>query len=243
MDSKGMSMALVVTLIILAAALIILIPTIGNTLTFFESRSDIEACRQSVEIRANSKILGKELINSPLKCKPQQPVIIERSRNWEREAKEEMANAMYDCWYKFGAGELNFLGEYNFGGREVYCSPCATIVFDDSLKGEKLNGFYDYLENEGYADYLYKNVDEEKRLKLKESLNEIEVNDNLYIIYGAVQKLNILNNIIQYGNPLFGIYSRYIQKDLTGDFEYCPFLLLEGDIDNINEVCKSAGIF
>ena len=47
------------------------------------------------------------------------------------EIYEALANEMADCWWVFGEGKVNYVGDdltYN-----NYCSICSQILFDDSL--------------------------------------------------------------------------------------------------------------
>lgn len=78
------------------------------------------------------------------------------------EVYETLANEMADCWWMFGAGKVNYVGD-DFT-KNNYCSICSQILFDDSLnnikgiENEKISKdeLYDYLaENEYSKDMTY----------------------------------------------------------------------------------------
>jgi hypothetical protein len=137
--------------------------------------ADKEACHQSVVLRGNNAIPSDAI---PLKCNTKYLCITEDG-TCERltkpdvekvKTKEEiydiLADEMADCWWMFGEGDLNYVGndmKHNF-----YCSLCTQFVLDDSLTkikdvGSEIDGkdFYTYLENKhlesegmSYLEYL-----------------------------------------------------------------------------------------
>ncbi len=128
-----------------------------------------EICKLSVLKKAQFKILkaGMES-DSPLECHTNYIDITEKgiyiSDNkkdkdldvkFKGKTKEEsnevikryLANQLYDCWYQFGEGKIDFLGEIDFGKSNVRCFPCANIRFEEPF----LNSFT-YSDWEKYLD-------------------------------------------------------------------------------------------
>ncbi len=84
----------------------------------------------------------------------------------KRELYTEIAKKMADCWWMFGEGRVDYVG--NSLKPNLYCSICSQIVFDNSLnKIDGINGkidqkdFYSAIENinrsdggESYLEYL-----------------------------------------------------------------------------------------
>lgn len=143
-------------ILIISAAILIYFST-KLTQTGIEKK---EACRQSVVMRSKS-ILGTQPIQSilPLNC---QTEIIKIKISNEEEIKKRIAEALYDCWYMMGEGELDFVGEE---GKKA-CVICSIIKFDEKLKEKKVEGIYKYMKetkipkkNITFADYIGKDFD------------------------------------------------------------------------------------
>ncbi len=195
MDSKGMSMVLVVSLIILLASTIVIYSSVGNIMGIFKSSSDMEACRQSVELRANAKLMGFDLINSPLNCKQQKTIEIKDKRKWEDTTKEDLANRMHDCWYMYGEGKFDFLGDYDFNfGSEKKCYVCSSMIFEDSLKTEKISGFDNYLIENGEANFLFGKDYSENAIK--QLYSSISTSRPLHIIFVAEKTDDFFNTLL-----------------------------------------------
>jgi len=179
MYKKAMSEAVLVALIIAVVGLIIMGWAIKSITDTYITTTDREACRASIELKAQT-ILGFPVAeNVPLKCKSQDIKIKDKD---QEKMKETIANAMYDCWYEFGEGKIDFLGS-DYG---KFCFPCAKIGFDDSLKGETLIGFGDYLKekkvswtDKTFAELLYPSSTD------LSSLNKIPLKDPIYSFYYA----------------------------------------------------------
>lgn len=150
------------------------------------NETEKEVCRNSVIARGSS-VVPIEAV--PLDCKRSYVCITEDGSCEEMtkpivkkvETKEEiydvLAVELVDCWWMFGEGKVNYVGEDLIPG--MYCSICSQIAFDDSVKeiieaGElDKEEFYHYLylknmsgDDETYLEYLglvdyYKNVDTE----------------------------------------------------------------------------------
>jgi hypothetical protein len=136
--------------------------------------SDEEVCHNSVVTRG-SGVIPKESV--PLNCKTSY-ICITKDGSCEKMTSPEimkvgtkdevykvLADKMADCWWMFGEGKLNYVG--NTFLSQLYCSICSQVAFDNSLDGIFTNGeidkkdFYNYLsvtsisnKDISYLDYL-----------------------------------------------------------------------------------------
>ncbi len=159
---------LIILLVSFAVILFFLLRlNLGNT-------SDEEVCHNSVVTRG-SGVIPKESV--PLNCKASYVCISKdgsceawsASHETEKvETKEEvynvLANKMADCWWMYGEGKLNYVGDD--WKKNLYCSICSQVAFDNSIdlfqNGEiSQKEFYTYLANTNmsgkdttYLDYL-----------------------------------------------------------------------------------------
>jgi hypothetical protein len=175
--------------------------------------SDAETCHNSVATRA-AGVLPKESI--PLNCKTRYICIskdgscetmnnaqIEKAKTKE-EVYSILANQMADCWWMFGEGELNYV-EKDLT-RDLYCSICATVSFDNSINffdNDEIDKkeFYSYLsktnisEGQSYLTYL-NGISTASQLEsiLKESNSDfgtLSLNKQYYVMMGIFSKVGI----------------------------------------------------
>ncbi len=60
--------------------------------------------------------------------------------------KDYLAKQLYDCWYQFGEGKIDFLGEIDFFKSNIRCFPCANVHFDENfLEGFTYGDWEEYL--------------------------------------------------------------------------------------------------
>jgi hypothetical protein len=162
----------IVTWIVLIVSFIVILFFVTQ-LNLGKTTSD-EVCHNSVLTRSTG-VFGKETI--PLQCKTNYVCIsqdgtcegmtspeIKKVKTVE-EIYEILAGEMYNCWWMFGEGKLNYVGNTAFS--EPICSICDQVGFDNSMNeifptGEiDKNEFYSYLSNTNisgkditYLDYL-----------------------------------------------------------------------------------------
>ncbi|MFA5953659.1 MAG: hypothetical protein WC812_03635 [Candidatus Pacearchaeota archaeon] len=149
--------------------------------------SEAEVCHNSIVLRSN-KLIPTESV--PLKCETQY-VCITKDGTCEQFLKPEkvkvktsdevyqaLALELSDCWWMFGEGELNYIGKEAFP--EMYCSFCAQVAFDDSVKG--ISGFE---SGEFDKENFYKYIAETK-------MNEKEITYSEYL-YGTNNYNSFLN--------------------------------------------------
>jgi len=150
------------------------------------SETEKEICHNSVIVRGSS-VVSTEAV--PLDCKRSYVCItedgscesmtkpIEKKVKTKEDIYDVLAKEMVDCWWMFGEGKVNYVGEDLIPG--MYCSICSQIAFDNSVKEILEEGeldkeeFYNYLylknmtgSDETYLDYLgleeyYNNFEEE----------------------------------------------------------------------------------
>ena len=204
MSKKAMSEIVLVSLIAAVVGLIIMGWAVNSIVDTIKSTTDKEACRASVELKAQT-ILGiiKYQGNIPLKCNVQS---IEIKNTGEfKKVDETIANAMYDCWYQFGEGKIDFLNTYDLTDNR-YCFLCNKISFDDSIKNKNIVGLDNYLKEQKigggssitYADYFYTDSSN----KDLSQFNNFNTNKPLYILY-YVDRNNIKSASLA-GSPILG---------------------------------------
>jgi predicted nucleic acid-binding Zn ribbon protein len=90
-----------------------------------------QACRQSVELRSEKIAEGLAaagITEVPLNCKTE-PITISTTN--EEEIKEKIANAMQECWWMLGEGQLVFFTDLK---ERSHCLICSTIEFDEKVQ-------------------------------------------------------------------------------------------------------------
>ncbi len=129
--------------------LIVLIASFGVILFFLlklnpGGETENQICHNSVVTRS-SNFLTQKILTTPINCKTSY-VCLSKDGSCEKmtspeikkvgtkeEVYETLAEQGADCWWKFGEGKLDYIGnEFN---SELYCSICSQVAFDDSLYG------------------------------------------------------------------------------------------------------------
>jgi len=210
----------IVSLIILITSFIVILyflffMDLGKT-------SDKELCHNSVVMRAGSVLPSS---STPLDCsthyfcisqdgsceKMTNPEIVKVKE--EKEVYGVIANEMIDCWWMFGEGNLNYVGDD--WKHNNYCSICSQIAFDDSVK--KIESFslgeldkdelYDYLSSEKiegkditYAEYLFgfNDLDVLKQEALEQqgvggTFGKADLDKYHYVVMGIVSDIGWTN--------------------------------------------------
>lgn len=164
-------MSLAVLLIIIVV-LLIFYADIGKKT---QSHSEVEICRESIELSALTKVGGIQTYDH-LQC-PTNYLLI--SGGDEEKIKKELGNEMVRCFYKLGKGELE-LFELKPGKEVNYCVVCSVIDFEDKAKDVVLTDFTQFLletkvplkygSSSMYA-YLYGQTPE---VNIKQTTKELE---------------------------------------------------------------------
>lgn len=214
-EKKGeLTTTQLVTIIILIASFAVILFFIFR-LNLGET-TDNEICHNSVITRGTS-VLPTESV--PLKCQRSYVCITEdgsceamtKPVKEEVDAKEEvyniLAEEMANCWWMFGEGKVNYVGDDFF--ESLYCSICSQIAFDDSVREVitegvvDKEGLYTYMQDnnvagkdETYLSYLYGTDD---LSEIKSILNEqgvnfgpIDLDKQYYAMMGITSEVSTL---------------------------------------------------
>ncbi|MBT7237698.1 hypothetical protein HN865_02465 [Candidatus Woesearchaeota archaeon] len=166
-NKKGEMLRIIVLAIpvIIVAGLLFFV--VSEILKTGEDSVDREACRTSVLLKEKSKILGRPLIDEVM-CETN---MVEINSNDEEIIFQDITNEMYDCWYQFGEGKVDFLdGSRDFGSGNNWCFICSRLEFGVDVQdkfGEvgqtEINDFLNYLKieqvpfskGETFFEYFY----------------------------------------------------------------------------------------
>ena len=222
-----------VLLLIAGIALFALVNRTGNVLN---SSSQIEVCRFSVLEKARFIIKGVDLGDVKLKCPIEKVNILDKKdekakgeRNIvvdsQEDVMEAVANEMYDCWYKFGEGKVDFVGNIGKITNTKVCYICSDIMFGERLSsntkiGGEIMNFEKYLyesevplSNESYYNYFLGNIkyqDQERGEINIRTDKQIAVTYNV-VDYGLWPELLLAYEIYQ--QPAKAVAAAYFRTD------------------------------
>lgn len=166
---------------------------------------DREACHQSVLMRSMPSVIGESMKASiPLKCKTEDILI-----NFDDEEliKQRIANAMYDCWWMLGEGNLDFFsegfwkGKASIGFGKSACVVCSTIKFNDNIKNKISSvDVNDYLQNTKiygkdvtYLEYFADQKD--AKLEIGAKVADIDTSKEYAVFYMGIKGGDIIEVI------------------------------------------------
>ncbi len=209
MDKKGeMTTEQIVLLIILIVSFIVILffifgLNLGKT-------TESETCHNSV-VERGSGVLPKESI--PLNCKTQYICIsgdgscesmtspqVETAKTKD-DVYNILANQMADCWWMFGEGKVNYVGE-GFTSN-LYCSICSQIAFDNSVNFFPNNQidkkeFYSYLathnasgQDISYLEYLT-GIKDPSAISQSISFGQIDLTKQYFVVTGMFNQIGVL---------------------------------------------------
>jgi hypothetical protein len=216
MEKKGeiTSQQIVMLVIVIASFAVLLFfffrLNLGNT-------TEEELCHNSVLTRG-SAVVPTDAV--PLNCHRQYVCITKAGGSCEgltnpkrievnslNETYKALAEQMANCWWMFGEGRVNYVGDDL--KKNYYCSICSQIYFDKSLKsitGEEIdkNELYNYLRSNKidnkntYAEYLFGSTDVEsiKSENLKQtgvgSFGNIQIDNPYFVVTGIMSQAGFL---------------------------------------------------
>lgn len=199
----------IVMLIILIASFLVILFFIFQL--GFKEETAKEICHNSVVSRA-SGVLPKE--TTPLNCKTNYLCItkdgsceklsgtFETQRvSTQNEVYKVLADEMVDCWQIYGEGKLNYIGE-TFT-KDLYCSICSQVAFDNSLDMFENNE----IDQKDFYLYLEQTKLSSKEISYLKYLTEI---DNVQTIENALKENDLSFWKIDLSKQYFilmGIYS------------------------------------
>jgi hypothetical protein len=199
----------------------------------FNKIEDETICYNSVVQRSNIFKLSKDLVAPSLDCRTNyvcitkdgscesmtSPEIVEVKNS--DDVYREIAERMVSCWDMFGSGKLNYVGK-TFD-KNLYCSNCYLISFDDSLdffpnREMDKRELFRYLSSQeipetetSYLEYL---VGLESSQKIESGLNsvgidfeKINLDKQHYLTMGAYSDVSIFKTILLHGGVAVGTFA------------------------------------
>ncbi|MCD4759979.1 hypothetical protein K8R33_03755 [archaeon] len=201
MDKKGMTMWTIVGLLIVLISGVVLLWVTGAFANLGSDSLDREACRNSVLLRAQTKILGNSPFGMDFDCETN---LVEIDSKDEDEIYETIAGEMYDCWYQFAEGEKDFMPDWDLWKGDNWCFVCSRIDFSEDIKKEinniPLSDFNDFLATERiplgskrtFYEYFYK-VDSSGYMGYSTD-SSVDLNDSLYVVFFADKRADLWKN-------------------------------------------------
>ncbi|MFW6233027.1 MAG: hypothetical protein ACOC3Z_00005, partial [Nanoarchaeota archaeon] len=159
-----------------------------NTGNVLVSSTDDTNCRSYIAAKDNLAVkIGEMFSKINSKCKVDKFEIDESEKD---KVFKEIAESMRRCWYRYGEGEYDFLGNMDTEGN--WCFACATISFNS--KNKEIYSYNDFVnwtsENKftmsngtemSYFDYLslkYSDATHENVSQVKDIINELISEDD-----------------------------------------------------------------
>jgi hypothetical protein len=151
------------------------------------------------------------------------------------EIMKAIADEMSDCWWMFGEGKINYVGE-KFSGN-MACALCSVIDFDETIKGSvSYLEFFNYLKttskssSQTYLQYLYGvNSLEEEHPYYQ---NDLDFSKQYVLVTGMIKE-SLLNRIAAWPyNQIKSLFTDEGEKREAGVFTV--ILDERGNIGNLN---------
>lgn len=172
MKKGDVSMVTVLLILALVGAVVLLIVVIAYKGPM-EKKMDIELCRASITIVALSKIgTGGPLLS--LKCLTDSKELDAGDKN---KIMEVLNQDILSCWNMWGAGQIDFTSNWDWGRRNTFCFVCSVLNFEKD--GGQITE-RDLLE----GGVSYKIAPDYESNKNFENL-EIKKDNPLYVMYGV----------------------------------------------------------
>jgi len=178
LNNKKAVQTVLMGLIIILIVLIIMVLIVRTYNEKIGEQAAKDLCRVSVLSKSKTKAFGVEG-GSYLNC-PANYIEInkdgiffndEKDVNLKGKTKQEkeeiikrfLANQLYDCWYQFGEGKIDFLGDWDVGiWGDKRCFPCAKIELKDNFLTAFTYGDFEqylrdtiYFKKSTYGDYMF----------------------------------------------------------------------------------------
>lgn len=216
MGKKGEMTTEQIVIMIVAIASFAVILYFLASLSLGENTED-ELCRNSVVQRGNlDKLPGVSADTVPLKCEKSYVCLTkdgscenmykpeERNVKNKVEVYEVLAEELANCWWMFGEGKINYGGEDLT--KNLYCSFCSQIAFDDSVKdifpSGEINENELYLEltklnkSEGMSYFKYLFGTSNSKEFLEQDFGKINLDNQYYSLTAITGKLSTASYIL-----------------------------------------------
>ncbi len=196
MVKKGMEQLAMV--VITLAAAIVLALFVGSVIYFTNASRSTESCRKCLELANHDVNVRCDCIREELEIK-YDDIAGSGGKIDQDLAHKKIADAMYNCLYKFHSGELDPAADYSDITDESICRPCYQITFDRELEGK-----YD-TANEKIGDI------QKGRQWGELSSQEKQEIDQIYQDYTITSPISYLNRPIKAGSKIS--YWEYLYKE------------------------------
>jgi hypothetical protein len=129
-----MTIVKVLLVLVIAAILIMITPAVLN---LGEETIDRASCKDSVALRAKSKlnILSNPLLET-LNCETNLVELDDKDIGDEDDLHDVLALEIGLCWDQFGKGKQDFLAGSDFGKGDNWCFICSRIDIDEEVSDE-----------------------------------------------------------------------------------------------------------
>lgn len=223
---KG-AISVLTVIIISLIGLLVMGYSLKSIAEVMQGATDKKMCKQSVELKASAKILERDYMDVPIRCKSNYE-LIENKKELDK-IGEIITNDFYDCWDQFGRGEVDFLNAQRefiewqgpLSTYDTYCFICTKIIFSEELKGLKLTGIKEAINQ----NQLINNIFPEDQInKLESSI----VNKPIYIAFVAVKGEKDMNWLLR-GSGMYILYKKAK--------EYNTFFIV-GSVEEIESGCQ-----
>jgi hypothetical protein len=259
LDKKGMYMEQIVKAIVVLAIIAIFGYFFVRFVVLGEESSDREACRTSVLVKAKLKVLGKPLLTE-LNCKTDFKEIKTDDLD---EIRMEITKEMYDCWYEFGEGKVDFVTDW-VGDKYVFV--CSRLDFDPRIREsvDKVSGFFEFWTSKElpfrgdmtFYEYFYGNNEKPESADL-----EVSTSEPVYVVFVGLKRnrqadlarvlfgidsiseeigLGIILGGVSEGGSLGPIWAKALLASRFYKGDLVPFLLV-GNAEDILPVLTGAG--
>lgn len=194
---QNSTMGILSYVILILVVLVILMIFFYSTFQVWKSKSDANLCRQSIEIHSGMNFEGLSTYDD-LKCPPKYETF---SRESDKEIKQDIANMMAECFWKFGGDDKLEL----FSGNGMYCALCHHITFEGSAANTDIDEFLKFLTQEpvpikygkgiSYAEFFAGRKLTKEDLKNINNANKEILTKNDYGVMFTYSKDNDLRNL------------------------------------------------
>lgn len=143
LTKKAMMVSGMRAVVLITITMVVLLGLGKIIVDFIQDSASNESCRNSVILSANIKsvVSGQKTVN--LNCPTQQIEIVSTDLS---KVKRQLADELYQCYWKFGEGKVDPFSEWGDDTKNV-CAVCSVILFSDSVQNKvgTVNGFSKYL--------------------------------------------------------------------------------------------------
>lgn len=129
-SKKAMAVQSLVGIVIVLLSVYLTSDFLFSTSKISTTNAEDIKCNQFISLKDNTAVKAYDFVNGlNFQCKKE---IVENKGETDKEIFEEIAKSMSKCWYRYGEGEKDFLG--NVGNDGNWCFTCAKMSFENEDK-------------------------------------------------------------------------------------------------------------